>query len=160
MKKIFLILTISLFLLTSCSNSKDSNNDNKKVVKADLDNLGNIVIKEKDITDEATYISYKYDGVVIGLIAVKNSSGDDIVLVNTCASCGGSPNAYFIMKDGKLECQNCHTLFDIDDLDNIESDGCNPIKVNNIKKVGSNIIVNPKELQELKDKFKNWNGPK
>ncbi|MEE3344911.1 MAG: Fe-S-containing protein, partial [Bacilli bacterium] len=128
MKKISLILVIfvSFFILTGCTNetAKEDNKDSKapaglkevtgKIVKAELDSDGNIVIDEEKITEEAVYISYEYEGVTIGLIAVRNSEGKVIVVVNTCQSCGGSPYAYFVQVGNKIQCQNCGNLFAID----------------------------------------------
>ena len=143
MKKISLILVIfvSFFILTGCTNetAKEDNKDSKapaglkevtgKIVKAELDSDGNIVINEEEITEEVVYISYEYEGVTIGLIAVRNSEGKVIVVVNTCQSCGGSPYAYFVQVGNKIQCQNCGNLFAIDDLDNLTPDGCNPIGI-------------------------------
>ena len=61
-----------------------------------MDKDGNIIIKENDITDKVVYISYEYEGVTIGLLAVKDSNGNVKVVINTCQSCGGSPYEYFV----------------------------------------------------------------
>ena len=174
MKKISLILVIfvSFFILTGCTNetAKEDNKDSKapaglkevtgKIVKAELDSDGNIVINEEEITEEAIYISYEYEGVTIGLIAVRNSEGKVIVVVNTCQSCGGSPYAYFVQVGNKIQCQNCGNLFAIDDLDNLTPNGCNPIGIEErIDKEGK-ITIGTKQLKELKNKFENWKGPK
>ena len=106
MKKIGIILTIlvSIILITGCETEKKDPNApaglkevTGKIEKANLNDDGNIVIEEKDITDKVVYISYEYEGVTIGLLAVRNSEGKVIVVVNTCQSCGGSPYAYFVL---------------------------------------------------------------
>ena len=173
MKKLYvvLIIFIIMFILTGCtSKEKDDINDSNtparlqkitgKVVKADLDNDGNIIIKENDITDKVVYISYEYEGVTIGLLAVKDSSGNVKVVVNTCQSCGGSPYAYFVQVGDKIQCQNCGNMFSIDELDNLEDDGCNPIAVEDKHTKDGIITIGTKQLKELKDKFENWKGPK
>ena len=174
MKKISLILVIfvSFFILTGCTNetAKEDNKDSKapaglkevtgKIVKAELDSDGNIVINEEEITEEAIYISYEYEGVTIGLIAVRNSEGKVIVVVNTCQSCGGSPYAYFVQVGNRIQCQNCGNLFAIDDLDNLTPNGCNPIGIEDRIDEDGKIIVGTEQLKQLKNKFENWKGPK
>ena len=169
MKKIFyIIITLILTLsLTACTQSKDtskSNSTNKKITgknaKANLNDDGNIVIKTKDITTKATYISYEYEGVTIGLLAVMDSKDNVKVVVNTCQSCGGAPNAYFVQVGNKIQCQNCKNMFAIDELDNLEDGGCNPIAIQDKKTQDGIITIGVDQLKELKDKFQNWNGPK
>jgi len=174
MKKISLILLIfvGFFILTGCTNetkkeeTKDPNAPaglkevTGKIVKAELDNDGNIIINENEITEKVVYISYEYEGVTIGLLAVRNSEGRVIVVVNTCQSCGGSPYAYFVQVGNKIQCQNCGNLFAIDDLDNLTPDGCNPIGIDERIDNDGKITIGTKQLKELKDKFENWKGPK
>ena len=174
MKKISLILVIfvSFFILTGCTNEskKEEIKDLKvpvwlkevtgKIVKANLDNDGNIIIKEDEITEEAVYISYEYEGVTIGLIAVRDSEGKVIVVVNTCQSCGGSHYAYFAQVGNKIQCQNCGNLFAINDLDNLTPDGCNPIGIEERTDKDGKITIGTEQLKELKNKFENWKGPK
>ena len=153
--------------LTACTQSKDTSKSNSttkkitgKIVKANLNDDGNIVIKTKDITTKATYISYEYEGVTIGLLAVRDSKNNVKVVVNTCQSCGGSPNAYFVQVGNKIQCQNCKNMFAIDELDNLEDGGCNPIAIKDKKTQDEIITIGVDQLKELKDKFQNWNGPK
>ena len=173
MKKISLILIaiVSLFILTGCENEKinDTKDPNApaglkevtgKIVKANLDNDGNIIINEDEITEEVVYISYEYEGVTIGLIAVRDSEGKVIVVVNTCQSCGGSPYAYFVQVGNKIQCQNCGNLFAIDDLDNLTPDGCNPIGIEERIDKDGKITIGTEQLKGLKNKFENWKGPK
>lgn len=172
MKKISLILImlVSFVVLTGCTSEKETvKNSNafvgikevtEKIIKAKLDNDGNIVINEDEITEEAVYISYEYEGVTIGLIAVRDSEGKVIVVVNTCQSCGGSPYAYFVQVGNKIQCQNCGNLFAIDDLDNLTPDGCNPIGIEERTDKDGKITIGTEQLKELKNKFENWNGPK
>ena len=172
MKKILLILFLACFILTGCDNhdhEEPKSNTRQpahlkeikgEVLKANLDKNGNIVIDEKSITDQVEYIAYEYDGVTIGLLAVRNSKGKAIVVINTCQSCGGSPYAYFVQVGNQIQCQNCGNLFNIDDLDNLTPDGCNPIGIENRKDKNGTITIGVKQLQDLKDKFVNWNGPK
>ena len=165
--KIVIILFLSIFLITGCvKEEKDPNAPPNlkevtgKIEKAKLDKEGNIVINEKDITDKVIYISYEYEDVTIGLLAVRDSEDKIIVVVNTCQSCGGSPYAYFVQVGDKIQCQNCGNMFAIDDLDNLSPDGCNPIGIEERSDKEGKIIIGTKQLKNLKDKFENWKGPK
>ena len=170
MKKIYVIsvLLLSVFAFTGCTNdtNKISNTPanlreiSGDIVTATLNDDGNIVIKEGDITENATYISYKYEEVIIGLLAVRDSTGFVQVVVNTCQSCGGSPYAYFVQVGNVIECQNCGNRFLIDELSSLESLGCNPIAIDDITRKDDQIIIGTEELKELKEKFENWQGPK
>ena len=153
--------------LTACTQSKDTSKSNStakkitgKIVKANLNDDGNIIIKTKDITTKAMYISYEYEGITIGLLAVRDSKNNVKVVVNTCQSCGGDPNVYFVQVGNKIQCQNCKNMFAIDELDNLEDGGCNPIAIKDKKIQDGVITIGVAQLKELKDKFKNWNGPK
>lgn len=167
MKKI-LVIVISLLLIVGCN--KEETHEHKvparlkevteNIVKANLNEEGNIVIEENEITDKAVYIDYKYNDVTIGLLAVRNSEGKVIVVVNTCQSCGGSPYAYFVQVGDKIQCQNCGNLFSIDELDNLVPDGCNPIAIEDRTDINGQIIIGVNQLKSIVDKFENWQGPK
>jgi uncharacterized membrane protein len=173
MKKIFLpilVIFFSMIILTGCTNkSLEKASSNKpvnlreitgEIVASTLDNDGNIIIDKEKITEEVTYISYEYEGVTIGLLAVKDSNDDIKVVINTCQSCGGSPYAYFVQAGDKIECQNCGNMFSITDLDNLSDSGCNPIAIEDKKESNEIITIGVKQLQNLKAKFENWQGPK
>lgn len=171
MKKIqILALTvICLFILSGCANSSTKTDPSKparlreitgKIVKANVNEDDNIVINKKDITNDATYISYNYENVTIGLLAVKDSQENTKVVINTCQSCGGSPYAYFVQVGDKIQCQNCGSVFSIDELDNLDSDGCNPIGIEDKTEDDDKIIIGTSQLKSLKSKFETWKGPK
>ena len=170
MKKtsILLLIFLLLFSLTGCNLKEKTEEKNQdelkkitgKIVKANLNSDGDIIIKESDITDEVTYISYEYEGVTIGLLAVRDSNGNVKVVVNTCQACGGSPYAYFVQVKNKIQCQNCGNMFAIDELDNLEEDGCNPISIEDKQTKDGIITIGTKQLKDLKQKFENWKGPK
>ena len=155
---LFVILVLNIFIVAGCK--KDDQKQNWKVVEATLNEDGNIIVEKNEITDKVTYISYKVDGVIIGLLAVKDSNSNVRVVINTCQSCGGSPNAYFIQIDNKIQCQNCGNIFQIDDLGDSKDGGCNPIAIEDMKETEDQIIIGVEQLKNLKDKFENWNGPK
>lgn len=168
--KRFILIVLCLFMLVSCDKHEEHNKNNgepanlKEIIgvplKADLNEDGNIVIEEAKITNQVVYYTYEYEGVIIGLLAVRNSSGKVIVVVNTCQSCGGSPYAYFVQDNEYVQCQNCGNMFLIDDLDHLEKDGCNPIEIEDLTRNKGKIIIGTEQLKELKGKFENWKGPK
>jgi hypothetical protein len=130
------------------------------VENANIDSEGNIIIDEENITNQPTYISYKYEGITIGLIAIKNSEDKVMVVINTCKSCEESPYSYYLLKGKYFESQSCKNKIAIDDLDNLNDENCYPINIEERKDENGKIIIGTKQLIELKDRFKNWNGPK
>lgn len=130
------------------------------VLKATVNSDGDIVIDKSEVNDEVRYYSYEYNGVTIGLLAVRDSSGDVKVVVNTCQSCQGSPYAYFVQVGDSIQCQNCGSVFEIDKLDELETGGCNPIGIKEKQDDGEKITISHWEIESYKDKFENWKGPK
>ena len=173
MKKLSLIavLFISMFGLIGCENDtleKQKNDENAsaglkeitgKIYQAETNEDGNIIINKDKITEEVSYYSYEYDGVIISLLAVKDENGKFHVVINTCGSCGGSPYAYFVQVGNKIQCQNCGSTFLITELDNLETDGCNPIGIKELEEQENKFIIDHKEIEQYKDKFENWLGP-
>lgn len=96
----------------------------------------------------------------IGLLAVRDSKGNIKVVINTCQSCEGSPSAYFVQIGDEIQCQNCKSAFAIDNLDNVVENGCNPILIKDKQTKDGIITIGTKQLNNLKDKFANWEGPK
>ena len=167
---IFFIFII-LFGVTGCENKVENIKDSDApanlkeatgiVEKAKLDADGNILISKENITREVRYYSYEYEGVIISLLAVRDSKDHVIVVLNTCQSCGGSPYAYFVQIDDEtIQCQNCGNLFKIDELTELKENGCNPIGIENIEEIDNTIKIDHRELDEYKDLFENWKGPK
>ena len=166
MKKMgILLIILTSIILTGCTLENQGMfpgalETTGEIRKAELNEYGYILINEADITDKVTYISYEYEGVTIGLLAVRDSKGDVKVVINTCQSCGGSPYAYFVQVGNKIQCQNCGNMFAIDDLDNLVDNGYNPIQVEDKQTKDGIITIKTEQLKNLKDRFENWKGPK
>ena len=128
--------------------------------KATLNQDGNIVIDEEELYNESTYIIYDYEEATIGLIAIKNSSGKAIVVVNASNSCEASPNVFYIQRNNKFICQGCQKSFKVSDLEKNIDIECGLMSIKNRTDIDGKIIIDTKELQKLKDKFINWKGPK
>ena len=170
MKKVvlFAVLFIGMFCLTGCGNETQKSASNApvglkeitgKIYQAETNEDGDIVISKDKITEEVSYYSYEYDGVIISLLAVKDENGKFHVVINTCQSCGGAPYAYFVQVKNKIQCQNCGNTFLITELDNLETGGCNPIGIEELDEQGDQFIIDHEEIEQYKDKFENWQGP-
>lgn len=162
MKKIFFVfLAIFTFLImTGCTNEEmDIDKVEQKVEKVALNEDGDIVIDENKISEEATFLSYELDGVSIGFIAVRGTDKIVRMAFNTCQSCSPSPNAYFIQREEYLECQNCGSIFHVDDI-GIKSGGCNPAPIEEMNEGDGIITISSEYAKIYKDNFENWNGPK
>ena len=173
MRKIQILILSLLLLMTGCSKAKtpvetdnvpketeQTSNTIQNIKRASLDDNGNIVINKADITTDATYIDYEYDGVDIGLLAVRDSDDKVKVVVNTCQACSGSPLAYFVQIGKRIQCQNCKNSFNINDLDNLVEYSCNPLVIENKVETEDTITIEVEQLQLLKSNFENWQGQK
>ena len=169
--KIIFILVFSLFLFSGCgSRVNNTNNGNRpanlkeingKVIEGLVED-GKVLIKKNYITDQALYVNYVLDDVQVGLITLKDSKGEIVVVVNTCQSCGGAPYAYFVQVGDKLQCQNCGSMFSIDELNDLsdDGDGCNPVPLDDMYLTDEYVVIDTSQLDNLTDKFQNWLGPK
>lgn len=165
-----LIILGLLFSLTGCDKKTLSDNNfsapswlkdiTGEIYQTKLNEDGDIVIDKDKITDSVSYYSYEYKGIIIGLLAVKDENDAIHIVINTCGSCGGSPYAYFVQVGNKIQCQNCGNTFLITELDNLLTDGCNPIGIKNIEERNDEFIIDHEEIEQYKDKFENWEGPK
>lgn len=73
----------------------------------------------------ARFFTYQTSAGKVGLLAVRDSDGDVRVALDTCQVCNGSPKAYFLDKDGSLQCQNCGNTFAYDIVGDA-GQGCEP----------------------------------
>lgn len=162
---------LAVFGLTGCGISKEEKKNpdapamlkevTGKIFKAKVDNNGDIIIKKNDVTKKVSYYSYEVDGIIISLLAVRDSNNNIVVVINTCQSCGGAPYAYFVQVDSQtIQCQNCGNLFKIDELTNLKENGCNPIGIEDIQDNDDTLIISHTEIEQYKDLFENWKGPK
>lgn len=160
MKKRWIVfaLFISIFSFTGCGNSKTKILE-QSATKATLNENGDIIINEENITSNATFLNYEVDEIQIGFIVVRGTDGIVRVAFNTCQACNPSPDAYFIQKENYLECQNCGNRFHINKLGQ-EKGGCNPAPVEEMTQENGIITISSEYAKTYKEKFENWNGPK
>ena len=138
--------------------SGDTTPNNEASIAATLNDNGDVLIKEADITENATFLEYNSkDGITVGLLAVRASDGTVRTALNSCQVCNGSPLAYFIQKGDVVECQNCGNIFGLDMIEQ-ERGGCNPIPIMIGEKTvtDTEIIIPAVFLEENAVKFENW----
>ena len=127
-------------------------------IAATLNENGDVVIKEADITEKASHLEYKSkDGITVGLLVVRASDGTVRTALDTCQVCNGSPYAYFVQKDNQIQCQNCGNIYSLDMIEQ-ERGGCNPIPIMSGEKTvtDTEIIIPSAFLEENAAKFENW----
>ena len=141
------------------ANTNDNNSKFKDLgIDATLNENGDVVIKEADITDKATFIEYKSkDGITVGLLAVRASDGTVRTAFDTCQVCNGSSYAFFVQTDNVFLCQNCGNTFSLDLIEQ-ERGGCNPIPIMAEDKTvtDTEIIIPAALLEENAAMFENW----
>lgn len=156
MKKILVVLlsTTLLLSLTACGGSKTVDGGFQD---AALDENGDIVIQEADITKNMSYINYDADGVTVQFLAVR--AGDEVRLAyNTCQSCSPSPYAYFVQNGNKLVCQNCGLTFAAENV-GAGGYGCNPAAVPDAVRADGTITIPAASALAVAERFANWQGP-
>lgn len=118
---------------------------------------GDVVIEVSEISDQASFYEYEYEGETIGLFAVKASDGTIRTALNTCQVCNGSPYAFFEQKNNQVQCQNCGNLFSLDMVGQ-ERGGCNPIPITGDDRTEneSSIIIPGSFLEDNASLFTNW----
>ena len=175
------LLTICLLALTACSSPEDPINTDSMLspdpiteaapsvsaeatadagpyIAAEDDGSGNIIIDTSGITETARYINYESGGSTIQLIAVRASSGEVRICLNTCQACTPSPMAYFIQDGNQFICQNCLNAFATDQL-GLEHGGCNPTPIEEKTVSSDQIIIPTAYLDQYSANFANWRGP-
>ena len=158
MKKLLaLLLSAALGLaLAACGKGTDSAAGGFRT--AELDDHGDIVIREDSITGDAAFINYETDGVTVQLLAVRDGSGTVRLGYNTCQSCSPSPYAYFVQDGDYLVCQNCGQSFTAENV-GAGGGGCNPMAVDGAERADGVITVPAAGARAMADRFENWLGP-
>ena len=163
MRKLYIILFISLLFVTGCNYGKQvTKKGNNNYINASLNDDGDVIIDTSDITSLATFVNYEVDGVTIQLIVLRATDNTIRVALNTCASCSPSPNAYFLQDGDYLVCQNCGNRFHIDEIGykkGIVKEGCQPIPLKIQSEEDNKITISIDDIVKYKDSFKVWNGP-
>lgn len=85
-------------------------------------------IAKADITEIASFYSYKEAENYMEVIAVRASDGSIRTALNTCQICYDSGKGYYKQVDDTLVCQNCGNVFGVDDVEVVKG-GCNPVPI-------------------------------
>ncbi|WMJ87859.1 DUF2318 domain-containing protein [Anaerocolumna sp. MB42-C2] len=125
--------------------------------KAALNDDGDVVINVADITENATFYEYDFNGTTMGFFAVKASDGTIRTALNTCQVCNGSPYAYFEQQGDSFQCQNCGNQFSLDMIGQ-ERGGCNPVPIteDDEKANDTKIVIPAKYFKDNAERFTNW----
>lgn len=127
-------------------------------IPAAINENGDVVINEADITGNASFIEYESKkGITVGLVAVRASDGTVRTALDTCEVCNGSPYAYFAQDGDSIQCQNCGNVYSVDMIQ-LERGGCNPIPIMSDEKTvtETEIIIPSAFLEENALIFENW----
>ena len=105
----------------------------------------------------AQFFTYQTEAGKVGLLAVKDSTGTVRVALDTCQVCNGSPKAYFLEKDGVLQCQNCGNTFSYDIVGDT-SQGCEPMPMDSTSwhVDGDTLSVDEAALENVTPLFSTW----
>lgn len=156
-----LVIIIAAATVLIPKNNTDNNKKGVDSVSADAKNVtdkeGNMVIPIADITEKASFFTYKELGNEMEVIAVKASDGSIRTAFNTCQVCNNSGKGYYVQEGDVLVCQNCGNQFGMDDVE-ITKGGCNPVPITeDIKVVSDTSITISKDIfQQAKGLFDTW----
>ena len=105
----------------------------------------------------AQFFTYQTEAGKVGLLAVKDSTSTARVALDTCQVCNGSPKAYFLEKDGVLQCQNCGNTFSYDIVGDT-SQGCEPMPLDSASwhVDGDTLSVDEAALENVAPLFSTW----
>lgn len=105
----------------------------------------------------ARFFTYQTDAGKVGLVAVRDSGGTIRVALDTCQVCNGSPKAYFLEKDGALQCQNCGNTFAYDIVGDA-GQGCEPTPLaqGSWSVEDGSLLVNESALAATAPLFATW----
>jgi len=116
-----------------------------------------LIIPTAEISNDASFYSVEVEGVVMEVIAVKDSKGEIRTAFNTCQVCYDSGRGYYVQDGEQLVCQNCGNRFTMDQVE-IETGGCNPWPISDKNKLikDNNIEITYDFLVHSQDIFSHW----
>ena len=120
-------------------------------------NGGNVEFSVASLDNGPRFFTYETGVGKVGLLAVQDSAGKIRVALDTCQVCNGSPKAYFLEKDGTLQCQNCGNAFSYDIVGDAQQ-GCEPMPLADGTWTISNdtLSVDEQTLENVAPLFKTW----
>ena len=120
-------------------------------------NGGEVEFSLANLDKGAQFFTYQTEAGKVGLLAVKDSTSTARVALDTCQVCNGSPKAYFLEKDGVLQCQNCGNTFSYDIVGDT-SQGCEPMPLDSASwhVDGDTLSVDEAALENVAPLFSTW----
>ena len=118
---------------------------------------GDLQILKKEITPNAKFYTFKMDGVLMEVLALRAPDGTVRTALNTCQVCYTSGRGYYIQQGDVLVCQNCGNRFKASQVEIIKG-GCNPVPItSDLKTEDANTITIAKSiLAQAKPLFAKW----
>lgn len=121
---------------------------------------GSVTIPTDQVTNEAVFYEFTYNGTEMGALAVQASDGTTRVALNTCEVCNNSGKGYYEQTtEGMLECQNCGNLYAPDDIGMTAGGGCNPVPVTDADKTvneDGSVTISSAIIEANAALFTNW----
>ncbi len=114
-------------------------------------------ITKADITEKASFYSYKEAENYMEIIALKANDGSIRTALNTCQVCFDSGKGYYEQVGDTLVCQNCGNVFGVDDVEIVKG-GCNPVPIlkENKTEDGQYITISGEFLADNAGYFERW----
>ena len=120
----------------------------------------NIEISVDSFSPTASLYDYDAEGVTVELMALRDTTGQVRLALNTCQVCAGSPYAYFIQDGDSFICQNCGNVFPLEvvGVDAVNENGCNPVPVTgDVYTLEDGVLTVPASFLEANAyRFVNW----
>ncbi|KYK22493.1 hypothetical protein AYK24_02140 [Thermoplasmatales archaeon SG8-52-4] len=122
-------------------------NTNDKIIKTISSSEDTIIIPLGEITSEAEFYTYKYNGIDIEFFAVKTSNNQIHIALDACDLCYREKKGYEQVGN-VMKCLNCGLTFEINKIgtENLGG-GCWPSYIP-IKFNGENVVIEKKDLEE------------
>ena len=146
-------LTAALaFSLSGCGESGQTGNSQTGTLNGDK-----VEFSVASLDNGPRFFTYETGTGKVGLLAVQDSAGKTRVALDTCQVCNGSPKAYFLEKDGTLQCQNCGNTFSYDIVGDAQQ-GCEPMPLADGTWMvsGDTLSVDERALESAAPLFKTW----
>ena len=140
------------FSLSGCGESGQASSSQTGTL-----NGGTVEFSVASLDNGPQFFTYETGAGKVGLLAVQDSAGKIRVALDTCQVCNGSPKAYFLEKDGTLQCQNCGNTFSYDIVGDAQQ-GCEPMPLANGTWTvsGDTLSVDEQTLESVAPLFKTW----
>ena len=140
---IIVLICVGVYYIVTL-NMQDSND---KIIKTISSTEGNIQLPLGEITSEAEFYTYEYNGVEIEFFAVKSANSQIHVALDACDLCYREKKGYEQV-DNIMKCLNCGLTFEINKIgtENLGG-GCWPSYIPIII-TGENVVIEKKDLEE------------